>query len=283
MNNKDSNLVTRFDDIYNLSDCREYYRAMHVAKYRNAHYSANAFKSAYDELARIRNLQFLNVLDFASGYGIGALLLRHDLSLDQVLDRYQGAEFDGMDSAEIIADDKNWLSKHQSQKRDCNIFAIDVADKALGYGVATGIFESAFPVDLQKNSPQGNLRDELGNCNLIIEVGSVAHMLPDTLEKILECSGDPLPWIITSPIRGNESEKSMEIMRDAGMQVEPMPIPPFHHRIFMDAAEQARAIDLVKARGFEVEGYESEGAYHAQLYLSRPRDECTPASDWVKS
>ena len=281
MKNNDSQLITRFDDIYNLSDCRAYYRAMYAAKYCNAQFAVPAFLSGLNELKRLRGLECPNLLDFASGYGIGALMMRNHITLEQVLDRYQAKSFDDANPEEVIRRDKQWLEQNQNPDQPCNIFAIDVADQALAYGEAVGIFDAAYAIDLQTEEPSDQLLEHIQSCNMIFEVGSVAHMLPQTLKKILDNVQGPLPWVITSPIRGNESTHCMEMMKEAGLVVEAMPVPPFQHRIFMDDSERERAIDLVKSRGHETEGFESKGAYHAQLYLARPEQECTPIADWL--
>ena len=279
--NKDSQLVTRFDDIYNLPDCRAYYHAMHTAQYKNADHAISGFTSALNELKRVRRIEVPQLMDFASGYGIGALLMRHHISLEQVLDRYQEPKFTDASVEDVIKWDKQWIDQNRYVDQPCHIFGIDVADRALQYGEEVGIYNSAFAIDLQKESPGEALRDLIGKCDMIIEVGSVIHMLPDALKTILDLCGETLPWIVSSPIRGNESKESIEIMEQAGYVFEPMPIPPFPHRIFMDEAEKQRAIKLVEERGFSTEGFETTGSYHAQLYIARPENECTDMGDWI--
>jgi len=277
----DSQLMTRFDDIYNLPDCRAYYKAMHESQYSNADYAIKGFVPALNELQRIRGLEKPLVMDFASGYGIGALLMRHYITLEQVLDRYQAPKFMDATVENVIKWDQQWIDQNKHVHEPCSIFGIDVADQALQYGQAVGIFDSVFALDLQKEQPGEELSELIHNCDMIIEVGSVIHLLPGALDTILGLCGEILPWIVSSPIRGNESEESMKIMESAGLVVEAMPIPPFPHRMFMDEAEKERATKLVEERGFDTEGFESTGSYHAQLYIARPENECTPLENWL--
>ena len=281
MANDSTQLVTRFDDIYNLPDCRAYYRAMQQAGYRNAHYAVAAFSAALNELKRIRGLEMANLMDFASGYGIGALLLRHHVTLEQVLDRYQQPKFDDASTEEVIKWDRQWIEQNINTDQLCHIIGVDVAENALEYGAAVGIFDAAFAIDLQNEQPGQKLIDHLAGLDMIFEVGSVAHMLPEAMQKIIELTREKQPWIVTSPIRGNESEATINLLQDAGMVVEPMPVAPFQHRQFMDEAEKQRAIELVKSRGLDVDGYETGGAFHAQLYIARPENECTDFEDWL--
>ena len=66
------------------------------------------------------------------------------------------------------------------------------------------------------------------------------------------------------------------------MTVEALPVDPFPHRKFMDQDEQERAIRLVSERGFETDGFETTGYFHAQLYLSRPESEAQAEIGWVE-
>ena len=78
-------IVTIYDDVYDLPDCRAYYRAMDHAGFRTAHFAAAAFRDALQAVKKERGLDRLRVVDFASGYGIAAQLMRFDIALDDGL------------------------------------------------------------------------------------------------------------------------------------------------------------------------------------------------------
>ncbi len=274
-------LVTRFDDVYNMPDCRAYYHAMNAVQYSNAGIAMKGFAPALNELKRIRGIEVPCVMDFASGYGIGALLMRHHITLNQVLDRYQEPKFIDASVEEVIQWDSQWIDQNKYFDVPCRIFGIDVAERALMYGKSVGIYDDVFAIDLQSESPGEELQQMIEQCDMIIEVGSMMHMLQGTLQTILDLAGDSLPWIVSSPVRGNESKESWEIMEKAGLVVEAMPISPFPHRIFADEEEKQRAIRLVRERGRESQGFETTGSYHAQLSIARPEHECTHMSDWL--
>ncbi|RBI70348.1 hypothetical protein DQW77_14120 [Roseovarius sp. TE539] len=268
-------IVTIFDDIYNLPDCRDYFRAMYGAGFRTAHHAANAFRGVRDDLARTRDLESLNILDFASGYGIAAALMRHDLTLDDVLERYRDPEFDAATPGEVMARDREWYAAHRRAGNNDRFVGIDIADLALRYGVEAGVFDAAYAENLQAADPGEELRAWLAECDLVVECGSVAHMLPDALDRVLGAAAGRRPWVITAPIRGNDTAAAIKVMHDHGLLVEVLDMPPFRHRRFADAQEQARAIANAQARGHVTDGVESTGYFHAQLYLGRPEDEAT--------
>lgn len=276
-------IVTIFDDIYNLPDCRAYYRAMDHAGFRTAHYAAAAFRAVLAEFKRVRGLSSAGVMDFASGYGIGGALTRHDVSLDDVLSRYRDPWFDEATTEAVIAADRDWFAGQRHTGQDDRYYGIDIADKALDYAHDVGIFDAVFAENLQADDPSPVLQEALAATDLVIECGSVAHMLPAALDRVLSGAGGRSPWVITAPIRGNDTAEAMEIMADHGLTVEALTVPPFRHRRFADADEQARAIANAAARGHDTEGYETTGYFHAQLFLARPAGEATPVSNWPVS
>ena len=276
-------IVTIFDDIYNLPDCRSYYRAMDHAGFRTAHHAAAGFRAALAELKRVRGLAGAGVVDFASGYGIGGALTRFDMSLDDVLARYRDPWFDEAATKDVIRADADWYGGMRRLDSADRHFGIDIADQALDYARKVGIFDAVFAENLQAEAPSADLASVLAQTDLMIECGSVAHMLPQALDHLLEAARGRTPWVITAPIRGNDTAEAMDVLRDHGLMVETLDLPPFPHRRFADPDEQARAIANAEARGHATEGYETTGFFHAQLFLARPEAERTPVSGWAQS
>ena len=280
----DQKIVTIFDDIYNLPDCRDYYRAMDHAGFRTAHHAGAAFRAVLAELKRQRGLSSAGVVDFASGYGIGAALTRHETTLSDVLLRYRDAWFDDATPEAVIAADRDWYRGQRRAGQEADRYVgIDIADKALDYARGVGIFDAVFAENLQSDAPGPGLRQALAATDLVIECGSVAHMLPAALDRVLQGAAARAPWVITAPIRGNDTAEALEVMRGHGLTVEKLDVPPFRHRRFADDDEKSRAIANARARGHETEGFETTGYFHAQLFLARPAHEVTPVSDWPVS
>lgn len=278
---RDQKIVTIFDDIYNLPDCRAYYRAMDHAGFRTAHYAGAAFRAVLAELKRQRGLSAAGVVDFASGYGIGGALTRHEITLGDVLLRYRDGWFDEATPEAVIAADRDWYRPQRRAGQEADRYVgIDIADKALDYARDVGIFDEVFAENLQSDEASTGLQQALATTDLVIECGSVAHMLPAALDRVLKGASSRAPWVITAPIRGNDTAEAFDVMGDHGLTVEKLDVPPFPHRRFADDDEQARAIANAQARGHDTDGYESTGYFHAQLFLARPAHEVTPVASW---
>lgn len=280
---REQKIVTIFDDIYNLPDCSTYYRAMDHAGFRTAHHAAAAFRAVLAELKRVRGVSDAGIVDFASGYGIGGALTRHGITLNDVLMRYRDDWFDNATPEAVIAADRDWYAGHRRPGEADTYVGIDIAEKALDYAKAVGIFDQVFAENLQADDPSAGLSQALAVTDLVIECGSVAHMLPAALARVLDGARGRAPWVITAPIRGNDTAEAFAVMQENGLVVEKLGVPPFRHRRFADDDEQARAIANAEARGHDTEGFETEGYFHAQLFLARPESEVTEVSVWPES
>lgn len=280
---RDRRIVTIFDDIYDLPDSSAYYRAMDRAGFRTAHHASAGFAAALDGLRRLRGLRAAGIVDFASGYGIAGALLRHRLMLDDVLARYRDPWFDNAPADAVIGADTRWYGAARDPACADRCAGIDIAGNALAYARAVGIFDAVFAENLQSAPPSPGLRRVMAGCDMIVECGSVAHMLPGALDNLLRAAPARKPWVVTAPIRGNDTAEAFGVMRAHGLTVQTMGAAPFRHRRFADAGEQARAIANARARGHDTDGHETEGFFHARLYLARPPDEAVPLDGWPLS
>jgi hypothetical protein len=272
--------VTIFDDTYDQPDCRAYFRMMDALGYRNQHHATAAFRAGLDAVARVRGLDAPRMLDFASSYGIVTLLMRHETTLAEVFARYRDPAFDGLSPGDVIARDRDWLVRLPRRTPPLHVTGLDIMPNAVAYGRAVGLFDEGYAEDLETSDPSDGLAAALGQVDMIVECGSVAQLMPRALDRVLAACGPRKPWIMTSPIRGNERAAAVELLRAHGMVQEQLPVPPFVHRRFEGPEEQARAIANARAAGHQTDGVETSGHFHAQVLLARPADEATPVTNW---
>ncbi|MBE0454461.1 MAG: hypothetical protein IBX58_12355 [Roseovarius sp.] len=282
MNNQpqDESFVTIFDDTYDQPDCRAYFRMLDALGYRNQMHAVALFRKGLGALCRVRGLAAPRLLDFASSYGLVTLLMRHEISLIDVFDRYRAPDFDRMSPAEVIAGDRTWLARLPCYTPPLHVIGLDVMPNAIAYGHAVGLFDEGFAENLEVDAPSPALAAALGQVDMIVECGSVAQLMPRTLDRVLTACGERKPWIMTSPIRGNERAAAVEVLVRHGMRQEVLPVAPFIHRRFESPEEQARAIANARAAGHAPEGYETTGHFHAQVLLARPEGEGGAPGEW---
>ncbi len=271
--------VTIFDDTYNQPDCRSYYRMLRALGYSNHTHAVPVFRAVLAELCRVRQLTEPQVFDFASSYGIVSALMKHQVSADAFLDRYAEKRFDAISADETRTLDRDWLAQLSRNSIKGRFSGLDVAAHAVAFAEGTGLFEQGFAEDIQENDPSSDLTACLAQTDLIVECGSVAHLMPRALDRLLRAATRK-PWLVTSPVRGNERAEAFDVMRDHGLVVDTLGLPPFPHRRFESTDEQARAIAIARAAGHETDGYETTGSFFAQIYIARPEAEATPVTDW---
>ncbi|MEQ9257686.1 MAG: hypothetical protein RIG84_01165 [Roseovarius sp.] len=272
-----TSFVTLFDDTYDQPDCRAYYRMLKSLGYSNHAHAVPVFRGLLEDLVRLRGLSAPQVLDFASSYGIVSALVRHEVSAEAFLERYDAPALDGLTPREMAARDAAWLASLPQSHPGAGFTGIDVAGNAVAYGREIGLFESAFDEDLEQAEPSARLAARLAEIDLVIECGSVAHLMPAALERLLRATSGKRPWVVTSPVRGNERKAAFDLLRDHGYTVETLGLPPFPHRRFDSLSEQARAIDIARAAGHETSGFETTGHFFAQVYVARPPEEAAAA------
>lgn len=272
--------VTIFDDTYNQPDCRSYYRMLRTLGYSNHTHAVPVFRAVLAELCRVRELTRPEVFDFASSYGIVSALMKHQVSADAFLDRYADAGFDDLNADDMRQADTDWLAQLPRNSITAQFSGLDVADHAVAYAQSTGLFEAGFAEDIQANDPSPALVETLGRTDLIVECGSVAHLMPRALDRLLHAA-ERKPWLVTSPVRGNERAEAFDVMRAHGLEIDTLGLLPFAHRRFESADEQARAIAIAQAAGHDTDGFETTGSFFAQVYVARPKGEATPVEDWA--
>ena len=264
--------VTLFDDTYDQRDCRAYYRMLRDHGYSNHTHAIPAFRAVLDALIRQRELDAPRIFDFASSYGIVTALLKHDISADAFLDRYDDPGLDHLDHRQMARRDAAWLTGVPRRYPQAVFAGLDVAANAVEYGRAVGLFDHAFAENLQDSPASEPLKRYLATTDLIVECGSVAHLMPVALDRMLELSAPRRPWVVTSPVRGNERKQAFEVLHDHGLSVRALGAP-FRHRRFDSASEQADAIGIARAAGHDTQGYETTGYFYAQVFVAGPPDE----------
>lgn len=274
---------TRFDNTHYAPDPREYYRVMHGLDYRNAAWSVPVFAAAWAEVVCLRHCGSAGLLDIASGYGVVSALLRYEVELSDLLERYVRPPIQGASADEVLMFDRAWFQSLGRRDTSIRTIGLDISEEALAYGRRVGLFDDAFAEDLGNAPPSSRLRATLQKCALMVEAGSVTHMEPRILGELLDAAGEPKPWVLTAPVRGNHRPAALQVMRDAGLVVEPIPIRPFPVRRFVDHAEQVQACREIRRRGLDPEGVETSGCYHGCLFLARPEKETTlPAVELLR-
>jgi len=87
------------------------------------------------------------------------------------------------------------------------VVGLDVADGAVGYGVATGALDAAITENLEDTAPSAALAAQMRTVDLITTFGGVGYVSERTFTALVDAS-DPTAWSLNSPVPASRSGAS---------------------------------------------------------------------------
>lgn len=210
----------------------------------------------------------LNVVDLCCSYGVNAALLNHRLSLTDLYGRYT-ANGQAMPSTGQLTEEDRTFFATRRRAEPFRITGIDAADRAVGYARSVGLLDHGFAENLELDEPSPELRKVLADTDLITVTGGVGYISARTFGRLFDCVSSP-PWVAAFVLREVSYRPVSALLARAGLVTEKLTTRTFRQRRFADGNERQAAFEALAARGLPTAGKESDGFYHADLYLSRP-------------
>jgi hypothetical protein len=259
-----------FDAIYSQPDPREYFRVLGGLDYVIPDLAKIPFRALTAAL-RQRHGRKLKIADIGCSYGINAALLRYPLDLARLSHRYAAEEIQHLDSTALAGLDRHYFRSWPPLNRD-SFIGVDTSQPAIGYALKTGLLADAVTSNLEEEPPTAAETEALRGLNLVMSTGCVGYVTEKTITRILEAQGGgETPWIANLVLRMFSYDRIAAALADFGLVTEKLEGVTFVQRRFHSAQEYAHTLGSLKARGIEPQGKESEGLFHAELYVSRPR------------
>lgn len=266
-----------FEWTYNRLDPRSYFQALGALDYAIPERAAPIFEKVFDAYAAARRRERLTVLDIGCSYGINAAVLKYGCTMSALRDHYLALDEDEVSPREVMRVDQDRFTPG-ARRRDLSIIGLDRAQLAASYGFWAGLLDDAVADNLEDHEPSVQSARTLAKCDLVISTGVVGYVSERTFARIAACqSKDDLPWVASFVLRMFDFGPVARTLETFGYATERLAGRTFRQRRFEDAAEQAHVERLLRARGLDPAGFESEGHYLAEFFLSRPRREAIAA------
>lgn len=262
-----------FDHIYNQPEPREYFTTLADYDYQIPDHVQRVFGDLVTERAE-RDGRPARVFDLACSYGINAALLRcEDVSFTGLAQRYASAELQRMTTEQIIEADRAYFAERL--KPDAPAFyGCDVAEHAVQYGERTGLLERAWAVNLETEPAPADLAEVLAETDVVTVSAAIGYLTYRTVATVLEhIPPERRPWFAAFSLRTAPIDPVAHALRDHGLELATLTGRTVRQRRFVSKAEQATAIDSIRKRGYVVDGHETDGYWHAALYVGMPADE----------
>jgi carnitine O-acetyltransferase len=262
-----------FGHIYTQPDPRAYFGTLREFDYRIPELAKPYFAKLIEEFREARGAQPQTVLDIGCSYGINAVLLRCDTTMDELYERYTGDAAEGQTRSTLLARDRD-LVRSRSRLKYTRFVGLDTSRPALSYALAAGFIDEAVHADLERREPTEEERRQFAGTDLVISTGALGYITDRTIGRVLNASGERRPWMAHFVLRMFPFEPVAERLAGAGyetLQIDRV----FRQRRFASPEEQSLVLDTLSTVGVDPRGLEDDGWLYAELFVSKPR-ETTP-------
>ncbi|EXG82889.1 class I SAM-dependent methyltransferase [Cryptosporangium arvum] len=257
-----------FDHIYSRPDPRPFFRTLREFEYGIPGVAAPRFARLFAEYRAARDVATPRVLDLGCSYGVNAALLRCDVTLAELYDRYTAV---GGTRAALLAADRALVRSRPRPERAW-FTGLDPSAPALEYAVAAGFLDDAVHADLEAGEPEEAQRARIAGTDLVISTGCIGYVTEKTLLRIVDAAGDRRPWMAHYCLRMFPYDAIAGHLDDLGYDTAPIG-EPVRQRRFATADERSSVLDRLSELGVDPAGRETDGWFYAQLHISRPRRE----------
>jgi len=265
-----------FTDLYTSKDPRNYFKYLGQLDYIIPHLAQPIFA----QLVRARQetqSEPVTVLDVGCSYAINGALMKFAIDYEALRQRYTAPALQGLSSAEMLEHDRHF---YQSWPRHegVRLVGLDVSENAVRYAEDAGILDHGLAIDLESRDPTAAEAAILEKVDLIVSTGCVGYVTSKTFQRIAKVArkgreAKDAPWAANFVLRMFPFDDIDRTLAAQGLVTERYEGATFVQRRFADRDEMEKAITAVEARGLDTDGFETEGLYHSNLFVSRPPQE----------
>ncbi|MEX0853825.1 MAG: class I SAM-dependent methyltransferase [Bauldia sp.] len=208
------------------------------------------------------------VLDVGCSYGINSAVHRFPLNFDILRRRYARREMAALSAEEMTRLDRNYFAAWPDTGLG-RFVGLDVSEPAIRYAKTVGLLDDGIAADLETASLSPVQAKIAGRANVLLATGSVGYVTEKTYRKLLGAM-DRAPWIISFVLRIFPYEPLAAAFEERGLVTERLQGATFVQRRFRDVEEFESTISTLEEHGVDAAGFESEGLFQADLFVSRP-------------
>ncbi|MGH3938055.1 MAG: class I SAM-dependent methyltransferase [Pseudonocardiaceae bacterium] len=258
------------DHIYTQPDPRAYFSTLRELGYCIPQLAKPYFIKLIQEYREVRKASALNILDIGCSYGINAALLKCDMTMDELYERYSGTDSCTQTRSTLLTRDRE-LIRSRNQLEHTRFIGLDVSYSALSYALLAGFLDGAVHADLEAGEFTEQQREQLAGMDLVISTGCLGYVGERTISQVVSAGGEHKPWMAHFVLRMFPFTPVAEGLAAWGYDTVHLE-HVFKQRRFASPGEQSLVLDTLSSVGVDPRGLEADGWLYAQLYVSRPRD-----------
>lgn len=263
-----------FDGIYSEPDPRGYFSVLGALDYMIPDVAGPVIRQLLAARGGGRDSP-LRVLDVGCSYGINAAVHRFPLSFRALRNRYASAEMAALPVDRLASLDRSFYASWPEIGL-ARFTGLDVSAPAVRYALEVGLIEAGIVADFESRAPRAAEVELLRPTDVVLATGCVGYVTERTYGALLGAMERP-PWVISFVLRMFPYDRIETELARRGMVTERLAGATFVQRRFRDVEEFTGCLDGLASRGLDTTGLESEGRFHAELFVSRPWEEARAA------
>lgn len=256
-----------FDEIYTQPDPRGYFSLLGALDYMIPDLAAPIL----DQLLSARrgvNGQPLTVLDVGCSYGINAAMHRFPLTFQTLRRRYTRCEMAQLSPTDLREYDRRYYSSWPETGRT-QFIGLDNSREAVDYACAVGLLKHGVVADLERETLSARDAAIVKEADVILSTGCIGYVTERTYSQLIS-SRTRAPWVVSFVLRMFPFEPLSRRLAEHGLVTERLAGLTFAQRRFRDEREFSHTLHVLRELGVSTEGLESQGLFHAELFVSRP-------------
>jgi SAM-dependent methyltransferase len=262
-------LKSDFSQIYADKDPREYFRVLGQLDYIIPHLAQPVFEQLIRARAETQSEQ-VTVLDLGCSYGLNGALMKYALRYDALRERYTDPALKTLTSDQLLELDRNFYRSWPKHSR-VRVIGLDPSENAVRYGQASGSMDVGLPLDLENYDPSPEQAKALEAVDIIVSTGCVGYVTSKTFQRLARLARRGRPaWVASFVLRMFPYDDIEATLATLGLETEIFEAATFVQRRFANFEEMEATIKAVEERGLDPRGRESDGLFHADLFISRP-------------
>lgn len=256
-----------FDEIYTREDPRDYFSVLGSFDYMIPDLAEPIVRQLLTARARKHDDPQV-VLDVGCSYGINAAVHRFPLGFETLRHRYARHEMMAMNSRELAQLDRHFYSSWPEIGL-ARFIGLDVSEPAVRYATGVGLIDDGVIADLENTTLTARDAGCVRRANVILSTGCVGYVTEKTYVQLLQAMDRP-PWVISFVLRMFPFDRLGNALSRFGLVTEHLAGATFVQRRFRDIQEFTSSLEALARRGIDTAGFEADGLFQADLYVSRP-------------
>lgn len=255
-----------FNNIYNYADPRGYFSVLGALDYMIPDVAEPIIRQILATRASLRGAN--TVLDVGSSYGINAAAHRFPVNFASLRQRYARREMLELSSEQLIELDRHFYLSWPDVGV-ARFIGLDVSEAAIRYSTETGLHIDGVAADLEADELSPKESEILSAANVVLSTGAIGYVTDRTYRKIMDVVADGT-WFISFVLRLFPFDDFASAFAERGLVTEKLTSTTFVQRRFRDSEEFERSLAVLSARGIDTRGFEADGLFQAELFLTRP-------------